>query len=83
MKNHFSLQGNFTWDKVMLHTAYSTPFDTTLTAPRVRSGRELHHPRQCLRNRTAAHVPVKALVQRETLGGWQFNGVFRAAQRPA
>lgn len=74
MSHHFSLQGNFTWDKVMNHTAYLNAFDTKLES--VQDGNStllanifgtLELPKFQGSNR----------LVRETLGGWQFNAVAR------
>ncbi|MBO0912002.1 MAG: carboxypeptidase regulatory-like domain-containing protein, partial [Acidobacteria bacterium] len=76
MRNRFSLQGNLTWDKVMLHTFYLNAFDTRLAS--VQDGNAtllanvwgtFEFPRFDSRPRW----------QRLTIGGWQLNGVLRAA----
>ncbi len=75
MKNHFSLQGNFTWDKVMVHTAYLNAFDTKLES--VQDGNST------LLATIFGTVQLPKFEkgrywERETIGGWQFNSVFRA-----
>lgn len=79
MRNHFNLQGNFTWDKIMLHTGYLNPFDTKLAS--IQDGNAtimanffgtLQLPKFDRHN----------YLERMTLGGWQLNGVFRAANGP-
>lgn len=76
MKNHFSLQGNFTWDKVMQHTAYLNPFDTKLESVQDTNS-------TILANIFGTVQLPKFLSQpfweRETIGGWQFNSVLHAA----
>jgi hypothetical protein len=76
MKNHFSLQANFTWDKVMQHTAYLNPFDTKLESVQDGNSTILANIFGSLELPKFAARP---LWFRETLGGWQLNGVMRAA----
>lgn len=75
MSHHFSLQGNFTWDKVMNHTAYLNAFDTKLES--VQDGNptilaNIFGTLELPRFQGSNHLV------REALGGWQFNAVFRA-----
>jgi hypothetical protein len=75
MSHHFSIQGNFTWDKVMNHTAYLNGFDTKLES--VQDGNStllatIFGTLQLPKFQGSNHLV------RETLGGWQFNSVFRA-----
>ncbi|MGO4212900.1 carboxypeptidase regulatory-like domain-containing protein, partial [Terriglobus sp. YAF25] len=75
MKNHFSLQGNFTWAKTMLHTSYLNSFDTKLAS--IQDG-----------NATLAANVFGTLelpkfsrmnyAERLLLGGWKLNSVMRA-----
>jgi hypothetical protein len=76
MRHHFSLQANFTWDKVMLHTAYLNPFDTKLES--VQDG----NPTLLANIFGSWELPkfeARPYWMRESLGGWQLNGVFRAS----
>ncbi|NUQ28102.1 MAG: TonB-dependent receptor [Acidobacteriaceae bacterium] len=75
MKNHFSLQGNFTWAKTMLHTSYLNGFDTKLAS--IQDGNAtlvanifgtLELPKFSRMN----------YVERLLLGGWKLNSVMRA-----
>lgn len=75
MKNHFSIQGNFTWDKVMLHTGYLNPFDTKLESVQDGNSTLLANIFGTVELPKFASKP---LWMRESLGGWQFNAVFRA-----
>jgi carboxypeptidase family protein len=77
--HHFSLQGNFTWDKVMLHTAYLNPFDFKLES--------VQDPNATILANVFGTVELprfaaKPYAERLILGGWEFNGVFRAANGP-
>ena len=79
MRNHFSLQANFTWDKVMLHTAYLNAFDTRLESV------QDSNPTLLANIFGTVELPKfqsRPFWERETIGGWQFNGVFRAANGP-
>jgi hypothetical protein len=74
MGHHFNLQGNFTWDKVMVHTAYLNAFDTKLES--VQDGNST-----LLANIFGSLQLPKFAAKtwmRESIGGWQFNAVFRA-----
>ena len=84
MSHHFSLQGNFTWDKVMSHTAFLnsgsitgtvTPLDTRLES--VQDGNST-----ILANIFGIYELPKFQSRsywvREAFGGWQVNGVLRA-----
>jgi hypothetical protein len=76
MKNHFSLQGNFTWDKVMQHTAYLNPFDTRLESVQDANSTLIANIFGSLQLPKFGSRPY---WMRESVGGWQLNGVFRAA----
>jgi hypothetical protein len=71
----FSLQGNFTWAKTMLHTSFLNPFDTRLAS--------IQDANATLAANIFGSVQLPKLsgshfVTRTALGGWQFNGVLRA-----
>jgi hypothetical protein len=76
MKHHFSLQGNFTWDKVMLHTAYLNAFDTRLESVQDSNPTLLAN---IFGSWELPKFEARPYWMRESLGGWQLNGVFRAA----
>ena len=76
MKNHFSLQANFTWDKVMSHTAYLNPFDTKLESVQDGNSTLLANIFGTLQ---LPKFESRPFWQRETIGGWQFNSVARFA----
>jgi hypothetical protein len=75
MSHHFSLQGNFTWDKVMLHTAYLNAFDTKLESVQDGNSTILATIFGTLQLPKFSSKPYWV---RESIGGWQFNSVFRA-----
>ena len=75
MKNHFSLQGNFTWDKVMQHTAYLNPFDPRLESVQDGNSTLIGNVFGSLE---LPKFGARPYWMREALGGWQLNGVFRA-----
>jgi hypothetical protein len=79
MKNHFSLQGNFTWDKVMVHTAYLNAFDTRLESIQDNNATILANVFGTLE---LPKFSSKPYVERLALGSWKFNSVFRAANGP-
>lgn len=74
MSHHFSLQGNFTWDKVMVHTAYLNAFDTKLESVQDGNSTLLATIFGTLQLPKLEKGPY---WERETIGGWQFNSVFR------
>lgn len=79
MKNHFSFQGNFTWDKVMLHTAYLNAFDTRLESIQDNNATILANVFGTVE---LPKFAAKPYAERLILGGWEFNSVFRAANGP-
>jgi hypothetical protein len=79
MSHHFSLQGNFTWDKVMVHTAYLNAFDPKLESVQDSNATILGNVFGTLELPTFASKPY---AERMILGGWEFNSVFRAANGP-
>lgn len=76
MRNHFSFQANFTWDKVMLHTGYLNPFDTKLESVQDANPTLLAN---IFGSWQLPKFEARPYWMRESLGGWQLNGVFRAA----
>jgi hypothetical protein len=79
LTHHFSLQGNFTWDKVMLHTAYLNAFDTRLESVQDSNATILANVFGTLELPKFAGKPF---AERLVLGGWEFNSVFRGANGP-
>lgn len=76
MKHHFSIQGNFTWDKVMQHTAYLNAFDTRLESVQDTNSTILAN---IFGSWELPKFEAQSRWVRESLGAWQLNGVFRAA----
>lgn len=76
MRNHFSLQGNFTWDKVMNHTQFLNPFDSNLASIQDGNATLLGNVFGSLQ---LPRFQAQPYWERLALGGWQLNGVFRAA----
>jgi hypothetical protein len=76
MRNHFSLQGNLTWDKVMLHTSYLNAFDTHLASIQDSNATILAN---IFGTYELPRFAAKPYAERLILGGWELNGVFRAA----
>jgi hypothetical protein len=77
MRHHFNLQGNLTWDKVMLHTAY---LDNYWAA--VGKLESIQDPNPTLFANIFGSVELPRLLtapayERLALGGWQLNGVAR------
>jgi hypothetical protein len=79
MKNHFSLQGNFTWSKTMAHTTYLNPFDTKLASIQDGTATIVSNIFGTVQLPKLANAH---LAERLVLGGWQFNGVMRAQNGP-
>ena len=88
MRNHFSLQGNITWDKVMLHTAYLNAGSTSLTNIGLDTHLEsVQDPNATIIANVFGTIQLpkfqkQPYIERLFMGGWQFNGVFRAANGP-
>jgi hypothetical protein len=79
MKHHYSLQGNFTWDKVMLHTSYLNPFDTKLAS--IQDG----NPTLIGNIFGIYQFPKfekRPAYQRLAIGGWQVSGIVRDENGP-
>ncbi len=75
MKNHFSLQGNLTWSKTMLHTSYLNGFDTRLAS--------IQDSNATIVANIFGTVQLPKFssgnfAERMLLGGWQLNSVLRA-----
>jgi hypothetical protein len=79
MRHHYSLQGNFTWDKVMVHTAYIDNYAAALgklesvqdTAPTMFGN--------IFGIFELPKFEVRPSYERLILGGWQVNTVMRFA----
>ncbi len=75
MSHHFSLQGNFTWDKVMLHNSFLNGNDNHLAS--------IQDVNSTMFGNVFGTVQLPRFLnrpayQRLLLGGWQVNSVFRA-----
>lgn len=74
MGHHFSLQGNFTWDKEMERVGYRNAFDTQLSSD------QTSNP-DIAANVWGTYVfpdfNTRPAWERLTLGGWELNGVLR------
>jgi hypothetical protein len=79
MGNHFSLQGNFTWDKVMERTGYRNSFDTQLS-------RNQNSDPDLTANIWGTYMfPTfnrRPVWERLAIGGWQLNGIMRMEDGP-
>jgi hypothetical protein len=79
--NHFSLQGNFTWDKVMLHNNFVNNFGAS---PQLYSVQD-SNPTMFGNIFGTVLLPrfaARPAWQRLTIGGWQLNSVLRASNGP-
>jgi hypothetical protein len=79
MKNHFTLQANFTWDKVMQHTGYLNAFDTHLAS--------IQDSSSTLTSNVWGTYELPKFeghnyATRLALGGWKLNSVFRMSNGP-
>jgi hypothetical protein len=77
MSSHFSLQANFTWQKTMLRNGFVNNFGAY---PQLYSVQDAN---ATIASNVFGIVQLPRLLgnpawQRLLLGGWQFNGVFRA-----
>jgi hypothetical protein len=79
LKHRFSIQGNFTWDKVMLHNAYLNASDTHLESVQDSNPNVLGNIFGIYQFPDFAKQPF---YQRLLIGGWQLNAVFRAENGP-
>ncbi len=75
MKNHFSLQANFTWAKLMLHTSYLNAFDTHLASIQDNNQNLFGNIFGTVQLPKFAKTPF---YERLLIGGWQLNSVLRA-----
>jgi Carboxypeptidase regulatory-like domain len=83
MTHHFAIQGNFTWDKLMLHNAYlnngsgeNSALDTHLESVQDNNSNILANIFGTYELPTFASSPY---WERLTLGGWKLNSVLRMA----
>jgi hypothetical protein len=75
MSRHFSLQGNFTWDKVMQHTAFLNGFDTHLESVQDATSTMFGNIFGTVQLPKFLNRPA---YERLLLGGWQVNSILRA-----
>jgi hypothetical protein len=73
MNHHFTVSGNFTWDKLMTHNTYLNPFDTRLASIQDPSATLIANVFGTLE---LPRFQSRPYWEREILGGWTFNGVF-------
>jgi hypothetical protein len=83
MSHHLSIQGNFTWDKLMLHNAYlnngsgeNTALDTKLESVQDSNSNVLANIFGTYELPSFANSPY---LERLALGGWKLNGVLLMA----
>ncbi len=82
MSHHLSIQGNFTWDKLMLHNAYlnngtgTNALDTKLESVQDSNSNVLANIFGTYELPSFAKGPY---WERLTLGGWKLNGILRMA----
>lgn len=79
LRHHFSVQGNFTWDKVMLRNGFLNGSDNHLYS--------VQDPNPTLFGNIFGiyELPTfanRSFYERLLLGGWQVNTVFRAENGP-
>jgi hypothetical protein len=89
MKNHFSLQGNFTWDKLMLHNAFlpagSNADDQYYAAIGKLESVQDNNPTMFGNIFGTVQLPkllAKPAYERLFIGGWQLNIVARLSNGP-
>lgn len=84
MRNHFSLQGNFTWSKTMLHNGFygssTSPDNYAYATGKLYS---VQDPNSTLVGNIFGSFQLprfaaRPYYQRLVLGGWQLNGILRA-----
>lgn len=77
MSHHFTIQGNFTWDKLMLHNAYlNSGIDTHLESVQDNNSNLLANIFGTYELPKFASSPY---WERLALGGWKLNGILRMA----
>jgi hypothetical protein len=77
MTHHFAIQGNFTWDKVMIHTGYlNSGIDTNLESYEDNNSNVLANVFGTYALPTFDGSPY---WERLTIGGWKLNSVLRMA----
>jgi hypothetical protein len=77
MTHHLSIQGNFTWDKLMLHNGYlNSGIDTNLESVQDNNSNVLANIFGTYELPKFANSPY---LERLALGGWKFNAVLRMA----
>lgn len=83
MSHHLSIQGNFTWDKLMLHNAYlnngsggNTALDSHLESVQDNNSNVLANIFGTYELPTFASRPY---LERLAIGGWKLNSVLRMA----
>jgi hypothetical protein len=82
MRHHFNLQGNLTWDKVMLHNNY---LDSYAAAVGKLESIQDNNPTLFANIFGSVELPrllVAPAYERLALGGWQLNGVARFSNGP-
>lgn len=82
MRHHYSIQGNFTWDKVMLHTAYIDNY--AAVSDKLESVQD-GNPTMFANVFGTLELPKfasRAAYERLLIGGWQLNGVLRMTNGP-
>lgn len=79
MRHHFSLQGNFTWDKVMEHLQYLNPFDTKLASIQNGNPTLIGNVFGIYQFPNFEKTP---LYERLLIGGWQVSGIVRDENGP-
>ena len=79
LRHDFSLQGNLSWDKVMLHTSYLNPYDTHLSSVQDPNPNVLANIFGIYEFPKFERSPY---YERLLLGGWQLNATFRAENGP-
>jgi hypothetical protein len=83
MTHHFAIQGNFTWDKLMLHNAYlnsgsneNTALDSKLESVQDNNSNVLANVFGTYELPAFTSSPY---WERLAIGGWKLNGVLRLA----
>ena len=89
MKNHFSLQGNFTWDKVMLHNAYFPSYSNSGDQYSAAIGKlesvQDANPTMFGNIFAVFELPKflsRPAYERLAIGGWQLNSIVRMSNGP-